>query len=124
MWLVILKYLGGAIITGVVSWGVAKVSANSEIKKLRETWAHEKEETHNADFDSMVSAVSEFIQYGALKSQINAAGKIGLCRSSATGELAEILDEMSGIISTQPRNQAMLKAKLDKAVLLKRGQKN
>lgn len=80
MLLTIIKYLGGAIIAGAVSWAVAKIAAKSEIQKLRETWAHEKEIAHDTDFDNMVAAVSYFARHHSSSSQKTAIEKTALFR--------------------------------------------
>lgn len=58
MWDMVIESFGSAFIAGLISWCISKSTAKAEIKKLRETWEHEKETVVNAEFDNMISAVS------------------------------------------------------------------
>lgn len=124
MLLTVIKYLGSAIIAGIVSWGVAKIAAKAEIRKLRETWAHEKETAYDADFDNMVAAVSYFARFPSGSTVRSAIEKTAIFRSKASGELATVVDDITNILSRQCTDYSAILRKLDEAVELKRNAKN
>lgn len=120
MWIVIIKYVGSAAISGLVAWVVAKLSAKAEINRLRETWAHDREEAINTNFAEMSAAVSAFLRNPSAGDYINAAKTIGLCRADATGDLAEALDALWEEMSKKPINMRRIEEKLNCIIALKR----
>lgn len=107
------------LISGVIAWFVAKYSAKAEIKKLKMTWAHEKECAADDDFDNMVSAVSAFLQYSNLHNKLNAASCASVYRSKVSGELAAAVDALCDAIDRASPPQA-IRARLNEVVNLKR----
>lgn len=122
MLLTVIRYIGGAAITGIVSWCVAKITAKAEIQKLRETWAHEKEMAIDAEFDNMVAAISCFVKSPSNPTLKTAIEKTALFRSKANGDLAFIVDEISSLILHQCTNYDAISQKLNAAVKIKRGE--
>lgn len=120
MLLTVIRYIGGAAITGIVSWGVAKITAKAEIQKLRETWAHENESAYDADFDNMVAAVSNLIRFPSTPAAKEAIEKTALFRPKAIGEMADVVDEINAMLSRQCPNYELLAGKIDEAMRIKR----
>lgn len=124
MWDMVIESFGSAFIAGLISWCISKSTAKAEIKKLRETWEHEKETVVNAEFDNMISAVSFFIRSPSGPTGKAAIEKTALFRSKANGELAVIVDELSDMLLQQYANYGDISLKLNEAVKIKRGDTN
>lgn len=120
MWVEIITPVVSAAASGLISWAIAKVSARAEIKKLRETWAHEKETAIDAEFDQMASSVSAYLMYKSLANAIEAAQTITTYRAKATADLAASVDSLSELFEHPEQNQQRIKQALDKIIELKR----
>lgn len=117
------EVLSGAVsaaASGLISWFIAKTAARSEIRKLRETWAHEKETAIDAEFDQMVSCVSAFLMHKTNPNAINAARAITVYRAKAAVDLAPAVDSLAGLFERPEQNQYRIREALDTIIELKR----
>lgn len=112
--------LGCAAISGIVAWIVAKQAAKAEIKKLQTIWAHEKETACDADFDKMVSAVSLYAKYPALKGFEDAANAVAVYRAKATEEMAVEVDKLSGLVERVSPNCDAISKQLNAVIECRR----
>ena len=108
------------IVSGAVSWHIAKAAANAEIKKLELTWAHEKQISIDSDFDKMVAYVSYFAKNNSPNSYKEAIDTTAFYRTKATGEMAKIIDSLSQLLIRNNTNSLEIEKLLDKAVEHKR----
>lgn len=83
---------GGVVVASVISWLVSRSTANKEIRKMRMTWAHEKEISCDEGFAEMVSAVSLYINSRNIGDGYRALEMVSKLRAKETGELARKLD--------------------------------
>lgn len=122
MWNDVLTGAVSAIASGIVSWFIAKTAAKTEIKRLRETWEHEKKAAYDAEFDNMVAAISYFVRSPSNPTLKTAIERTALFRSKADGDLAVIVDEISSLLLHQCANYDTLSQKLNVAVKIKRSE--
>lgn len=123
MWVeIIVAVIGvmGIIFTSYTSKRVAKITAKSEIQKLRETWAHEKETAIDAEFDKMVSSVSAYLICSSLEKAIEASQAISTYRAKAADNLAPAVDAMSNLFENPKQNYYQIRQALDCIVEIKR----
>lgn len=112
--------LGCAAISGIVAWVVAKQAAKAEIKKLQTIWAHEKEAACDADFNKMVSAVSNYAKYPSPNGFHDATDAVAIYRAKATGGIAGEVDKLSGLIERFNPNCDAISTQLNTVIECKR----
>lgn len=107
-----------SVVSGVVSWLVARYTAKAEIERLEATWAHERSAAFESCFAEMVGAVTYFVNHCDVGSFKDAVAKVAAVRSQATGGLANAVDELSSLLTLRGgdnrRIQAALTAVIDR----------
>jgi len=74
--------IAGTVISAVVSWNVAKVTANKETSKMLMTWEHEKMVSSEKEFSEMVDAVTRYMQVHSDENRMIALARINTVRAS------------------------------------------
>lgn len=109
-----------SLISGVVSWLVAKHTAKAEIEKLNATWAHEKDAAFEENFESMVAAVNFFIKYGDIQTFRVASEKVAIVRAQSYSPLAYEVDKLNDCLSLKNTNFAKIQDALSAVIETKR----
>ena len=112
--------LAGIALSGFVSWLIAKHAAKVEINRLQTVWAHEKAESADVAFEEMVVAVSRYVKDTSLQAFADAQGSVCIYRAKATGELAQLVDDLDALIIRGTPDRAAVSAKLSYIVQCKR----
>ena len=109
-----------SLISGVVSWLVAKHAAKAEIEKLKATWAHEKDAAFEENFESMVGAVNYFVKHGDIATFGTACKKVAAVRAQSTGVLAREVDKLNDCLDLRNINTAKMQEALSAVIEAKR----
>lgn len=112
--------LSGVALSALVSIFLARKTAKTEIEKLKAVWEHEKEAALDAEFDKMVSSVSMFAKRPSTQDFRNATNAVAVYQTKATGEMADAVDLLSGMIIRDNYDSAAILAQLDAVIEIKR----
>lgn len=86
--------LAGTVFSGILSWFVARSSADKEIQKMRLNWEHDKILSTDDDFSEMASAVAVCIQSLDPSSFDSALGYVAALRIKEEGPVSLKLDDL------------------------------
>lgn len=111
--------LGGILLSGIISWLIAKSTANKEIEKMKLTWQHDDNASSADEFADMVASVTDFITSNSYPRYRKACAKVNAIRSKENGELALALDSLYGSL-THSNDSLSISNALDKAISIKR----
>ena len=84
----------GIVISGVVSFLVAKLSASKEVDRLKLIWEREDIVSSESDFSEMVSAVSVYAKTFRIGDMNNAVKWVSKIRAQENGKLGALLDNL------------------------------
>ena len=84
----------GVVVSSLVSWFVARLSANKELEKLRLSWAREDVISSDDEFAEMASAAASYISRWHSSQRQAALERIASIRSKEQGTLAVKLDHL------------------------------
>lgn len=84
----------GIVISGVVSFLVAKLSASKEVDRLKLIWKREDIVSSESDFSEMVSAVSVYAKTFRISDMNNAVKWVSKIRAQENGKLGALLDNL------------------------------
>ena len=116
--------LCGTVASGLISWLVARSSAEKEIKKMRIEWEHDKLLSSDDDFSEMASSVAVCLQSMELSDFDNALASVAALRIKETGPISLKLDALYTTLyeispnfctSDSPANLDEYKHRLDRA---------
>lgn len=86
--------LCGTVASGLISWLVARSSAEKEIKKMRIEWEHDKLLSSDDDFSEMASSVAVCLQSLDLSDFDTALASVASLRIRETGPISLKLDKL------------------------------
>ena len=89
-----LMAVAGTVLSSLISWLVAKSSAEKEIKKMRIEWEHDKILSSDDNFSEMASAVAVCLQSMTPSSFEAALAGVAALRIKETGPISLKLDEL------------------------------
>lgn len=105
----VLISLAGTIMSALISWMVAKTSAQKEIKMLTMTWAREDVVSSDDEIATMVRYVSEFIVNNNDTNQSKALAEVGAVRAKESGALGDNLDQLySAVLKRDSKTRDLL----------------
>lgn len=116
--------LCGTVASGLISWLVARSSAEKEIKKMRIEWEHDKLLSSDDDFSEMASSVAVCLQSMELSDFDTALASVAALRIKETGPISLKLDALYTTLyeispnfctSDSPANLDEYKHRLDRA---------
>lgn len=116
--------LCGTVASGLISWLVARSSAEKEIKKMRIEWEHDKLLSSDDDFSEMASSVAVCLQSLDLSDFDTALASVASLRIKETGPISLKLDVLYATLyeispnfylSDSPANLDEYKRRLDLA---------
>lgn len=86
--------LCGTVASGLISWLVARSSAEKEIKKMRIEWEHDRLLSSDDDFSEMASSVAVCLQSLDLSDFDTALASVASLRIRETGPISLKLDKL------------------------------
>lgn len=86
--------LCGTVASGLISWLVARSSAEKEIKKMRIEWEHDKLLSSDDDFSEMASSVAVCLQSLDLSDFDTALSSVASLRIRETGPISLKLNKL------------------------------
>lgn len=86
--------LVGIILSGVLSFLVAKSSASREVDKLKLTWKREDIVSSESDFSEMISTVAVYAKTLTITDMNTATKWVAKIRAQESGTLGELLDSL------------------------------
>ena len=85
---------GGVVLSSLISFFVARSTANREIRRMKLTWDREDAVTADKEFSSMSAAVAEYGAYGSIELRRSAVKEIAALRAKENGPIAPLLDKL------------------------------
>lgn len=119
-WFEICAPVLAVLVSSGVSVYISKKTAKEEIGKLQAIWAHEKEAACDADFDTMVAAVSLFAKRPLPNSFQRAANAVAIYQAKADGDTAVEVDKLSRLIVKTDPDCAAISEQLAAVIACKR----
>lgn len=113
----------GILISGLVSWVVARSTADREIKKLKLLWEHENHITLDSQFSEMCRSVSRYSANRRPRDCTHACEEVMAMQSIAENELSEVLMKLYAAISDNNQSKYAIECLLNEAIEVKRKSK-
>jgi hypothetical protein len=90
----------GVIFSGMISWFIARTTANKEIEKIKLTWTREDSIDSDQEFSDMAQTVSKFLLMPSENTRNIACLQVAQIRFKARGRLAQIIDALYNAIES------------------------
>lgn len=90
--------LTSIILSGIISWIISKSTAIKELRQMQLTWTREDVISLNEHYTKMIYAVQRFLNNPTPEHKGNALEEIAVLREKESGDLAYLLDDLSGFI--------------------------
>lgn len=91
----------GMAISALISWFIARSSAEKEIKKLKISWTREDALSSSEEFSDMCGAVAYFARAQQTNTEAEAARQVARVRPKESGVLAKHLDTLYDAIKNE-----------------------
>ena len=105
IWKIIEPIVSGVAIPLVISFLTARLTAKSEISKLRATWNREDDVAEKAAYSDMLAAVSQYLNKPpSHRSHRPAVDKTAVFRAVAPANLAPYVDALSNALTRKDQS--------------------